>query len=45
MDYELFSELKWHVETKLEDKKNPKEVLKTLAALVDHVAELHFDEE
>lgn len=42
MDYELFEELKPYVEAALEDKENPKDVIKTLAALVDHIAEFYL---
>ncbi|MEK4782342.1 MULTISPECIES: hypothetical protein [Bacillus] len=44
MDYELFEELKPYVENAVEDKKNPKEVIKTLANLIEHIAEFYIDD-
>lgn len=44
MDYDLFEELKLYTANALEDKNNPKEVLKTLAALIDHVAEFYLED-
>lgn len=45
MDYELYEELKFYINTKLEDKNNPKEVLKTLSGLIEHVAEFYLEED
>ncbi|EOO18560.1 MULTISPECIES: hypothetical protein [Bacillus] len=44
MDYELFEELKPYIENAVEDKKNSKEVIKTLANLITHVAEFYIDD-
>jgi hypothetical protein len=44
MDYELFEELKIYVLNALEDKKNPKEVIKTLSALIDNVVDFYLED-
>jgi hypothetical protein len=45
MDNDLFEELKFYIESALEDKKNTKEVLKTLSGLIEHVAEFYLEED
>jgi hypothetical protein len=44
LDYELFEELRVYITNTLEGKKNPKEVLKTLTALIEYVADCYLDE-
>jgi hypothetical protein len=44
LDYELYDELTSQIRHVIEEKNNPKEVIKTLAALIDHVVEHHLDE-
>ena len=39
MDYELYEELKTLVNRALDEKKNPKEVLKTISELINHIAD------
>jgi hypothetical protein len=44
MDYELYEDLADQLGYVIKEKNNPKEVLKTLAALIDHVVEHCLDE-
>jgi hypothetical protein len=44
MDYELFEELKGYTMTALEDKSNPKDVIKTLSELISYVAEYYIED-
>ncbi|WP_170857633.1 hypothetical protein [Bacillus sp. 103mf] len=44
MNYELFEELKLHIENVAEENKDPKEVIKTLVNLIEPVAEFYMED-